>query len=74
MKKDNLSRRDFLKLAAAFAAANALGACTPSAPTQEVGQEAGEEAVQPTAAPEMEVEVGKHPKASRSLSRGNSTT
>jgi len=60
MKKDNLTRRDFLKLAAAFAAANALGACTPSSPTQEAGQEAGQEtgeqAVQATAVPEMEVE------------------
>ena len=55
MKKDNLTRRDFLKLAAAFAAANALGACKPSAPTQEAGQEAGQETGQEAVAPEMEV-------------------
>ena len=54
---DNLTRREFLRLAAAFAAANALAGCEPTtqAPPPEAGQEAGEEAVQPTAVSEVEV-------------------
>ena len=51
MKKHVITRRDFLKLAAAFAAASALAACdhrpTP-APTQE--GEATQPAAEPTAA------------------------
>ena len=35
MKKYVLSRRDFLKAAAAFAAANALAACAPTVPQTE---------------------------------------
>jgi peptide/nickel transport system substrate-binding protein len=53
MKMDKLTRREFIRLTAAFAAANALAACKSSA--QAPTQEAEQEGVQPTVVSEVEV-------------------